>query len=93
MSELVQAGKIRSVGVCNFAGEQVARALRAFPKLATLQSPYSMLRRELELDTFPFCVQRGIGILRMAARTGRADWALHSGKPAQKRVARGAGAA
>lgn len=63
MDELVQEGKIRSVGICNFSGDQVHRAYAAYPKLATLQSPYSMLRRDLEIDTFQFCVHRGIGIL------------------------------
>lgn len=63
MDELVQAGKIRSVGICNYSGDQVKRAYAAYPKLATLQSPYSMLRRDLEIDTFHFCAHRGIGIL------------------------------
>jgi aryl-alcohol dehydrogenase-like predicted oxidoreductase len=63
MGELVHAGKIRSVGICNFAGDQVRRAHAAYPQLATLQSPYSMLRRDLETDTFHFCAHRGIGVL------------------------------
>jgi aryl-alcohol dehydrogenase-like predicted oxidoreductase len=63
MDELVKAGKIRSVGICNYAGDQVRRAYAAYPQLATLQSPYSMLRRDLETDTFHFCAHRGIGIL------------------------------
>lgn len=63
MDELVTAGKIRSVGICNYSGEQVKRAYAAYPKLATVQSPYSMLRRDLETDTFMFCAHRGVGIL------------------------------
>lgn len=63
MGELVKAGKIRSVGICNYAGDQVRRAHAAYPQLATVQSPYSMLRRDLETDTFHFCAHRGIGIL------------------------------
>jgi aryl-alcohol dehydrogenase-like predicted oxidoreductase len=63
MDDLVKAGKIRSVGICNYAGEQVRRAYAAYPRLATLQSPYSMLRRDLESDTFHFCNHHGIGIL------------------------------
>ena len=63
MDELVKAGKIRSVGICNYSGEQVRRAYAAYPQLATVQSPYSMLRRDLETDTFHFCAHRGIGIL------------------------------
>jgi aryl-alcohol dehydrogenase-like predicted oxidoreductase len=63
MDELVKAGKIRSVGICNYSGDEVRRAYNAYPQLATLQSPYSMLRRGLETDTFHFCTHRGIGIL------------------------------
>lgn len=76
MEELVKAGKVRQVGICNYAGEQVRRAHAAYPPLATLQSPYSMLRRDLEVDTFPYCAHRGIGILpywplEQGALTGR----------------------
>lgn len=63
MDNLVKAGKIRSVGICNYSGEQVRRAYAAYPKLATLQSPYSMLRRDHEADTFHFCNHHGIGVL------------------------------
>ena len=63
MQELVAAGKVRHVGICNYAGEQVRRAHAAMPALATLQSPYNMLRRDLETETFPYCVQHGISII------------------------------
>jgi aryl-alcohol dehydrogenase-like predicted oxidoreductase len=63
MQELVTAGKVRHVGICNYAGEQVRRAHAALPALATLQSPYNMLRHELETETFPYCVHHGIGII------------------------------
>jgi aryl-alcohol dehydrogenase-like predicted oxidoreductase len=63
MQELVTAGKVRHVGICNYAGEQVRRAHAAMPALATLQSPYNMFRRDLETETFPYCVHHGIGII------------------------------
>ena len=63
LAGLLRAGKIRSVGVCNFSVDQIRTAMTVIPQLAALQSPYSMLRRELEHDAFPFCVQRGIGII------------------------------
>jgi aryl-alcohol dehydrogenase-like predicted oxidoreductase len=63
MQELQKEGKIRSIGICNFAGRQVTEAHVALPSLATVQSPYSMLRRALEIDTFPYCVHHGIGVL------------------------------
>lgn len=63
LHEIVQAGKARYVGVCNYAGEQVRRAYAAFPDLATAQSPYNMFRRELEYETFPFCAEHGISVI------------------------------
>ena len=63
MQELVAAGKVRHVGICNYAGEQVRRAHAAMPALATLQSPYNMLRRDLETETFPYRVQHGVSII------------------------------
>lgn len=44
---LVDDGKIGHVGLCNYDAEAVRGARHAFP-LASLQTPYSMLRRELE---------------------------------------------
>lgn len=63
MEDLVRVGKVRYIGVCNYSCDDVRRAFEAFPKLVTLQSPYNMLRRKLEYDTFPFCVQHGISII------------------------------
>jgi aryl-alcohol dehydrogenase-like predicted oxidoreductase len=63
MQELVTAGKVRHVGICNYAGEQVRRAHAEMPALATLQSPCNMLHGDLETETFPYCVQHGIGII------------------------------
>ena len=59
MADLVEAGKIRSVGVSNFNAEQMRRAHAALEKrglpLAVNQMPYSLLHRKIEtsgvLDT------------------------------------------
>lgn len=63
LEDLRKEGTIRSIGICNFSGQQVVQAHAACAGLATLQSPYSILRRDQELDTFPYCAQNGIGIL------------------------------
>jgi aryl-alcohol dehydrogenase-like predicted oxidoreductase len=63
MHDLVAEGKVRAVGVCNYSGEQIRVAAAAFSDLASLQSPYSMLHRELELGTFPLCVHKGISVI------------------------------
>jgi aryl-alcohol dehydrogenase-like predicted oxidoreductase len=52
MADLVNAGKIRSVGVSNFNTEQMRRAHSALQKrglpLAVNQMPYSLLHRKIE---------------------------------------------
>jgi aryl-alcohol dehydrogenase-like predicted oxidoreductase len=54
MSELVQAGKIRSVGVSNFNVEQMRRAHKALAErglsLAVNQVEYSLLNRKIETN-------------------------------------------
>ena len=62
-TDLVPAARLRLIEGGVRAGDQVRRAYAAYSQLATLQSPYSMLRRDLETDTFHFCAHRGIGIL------------------------------
>ncbi len=54
MADLVEAGKIRSVGVSNFSAEYMRRAQAALQKrglpLATNQVRYSLLDRKIETD-------------------------------------------
>jgi aryl-alcohol dehydrogenase-like predicted oxidoreductase len=67
-ADLVQAGKIRYVGVSNFTGWQLQRALllgraRRVAEPATLQPQYNLLAREIEWELVPLCVDEGVGIL------------------------------
>jgi methylglyoxal reductase len=45
---LRDGGKIRHFGLCNYGSRPLAEALAYAPELASLQTPYSMLRREFE---------------------------------------------
>lgn len=45
---LRDGGKIRYFGLCNYASRPIEQALAYAPELASLQTPYSMLRREFE---------------------------------------------
>jgi aryl-alcohol dehydrogenase-like predicted oxidoreductase len=45
---LRDGGKIRYFGLCNYASRPLQQALAYAPDLASLQTPYSMLRREFE---------------------------------------------
>ena len=59
---LIQKGKIRAAGVCNYSSELVSEAIKSI-SLASNQVPYSMLRRDIETGIVPFCIERNIGIL------------------------------
>jgi aryl-alcohol dehydrogenase-like predicted oxidoreductase len=62
LEELVQEGKIRHVGVSNFDGEQLAAFSYTRP-VETLQPPYSLLRRDAEEDSLPYCMEHDVGVL------------------------------
>ena len=68
MEILIQQGKIRYVGVCNYQAWQVVQSLRmqdtlnAAP-LITIQHPYSLLNRGLEKEMFPMLRATGTGMM------------------------------
>lgn len=66
--DLVQAGKVRAVGVSNFLGWQLERTAfvaedRSWAPVVSLQPQYNLLTRDIELDSMPVCLERHIGIL------------------------------
>lgn len=62
MEKLHQEGKTRYIGVSNFNVEQMERAVQTAP-FHSLQPRYSLLDREIETETLPYCEAHGIGIL------------------------------
>lgn len=62
LAELQKAGKVRWIGVSNFDAEQIKRAEKIAP-VTSLQPPYSLLRREIEKGTLPYCERRGTGVI------------------------------
>lgn len=62
MVELQSAGKVRHIGVCNFSAAQLRRIAPIAP-VASLQPPYSMLRRDIESETLPYCGENRIGVV------------------------------
>ncbi|MBC8122278.1 MAG: aldo/keto reductase [Gemmatimonadaceae bacterium] len=62
MADLVKAGKVRYIGVSNFDVALLERIVPIHP-VASLQPPYSMVRRDIEADLLPFCREHGIGIV------------------------------
>ena len=55
-------GKIRHVGLCNYDVAGLTAA-RQYVPIVSLQSPYSMLRRELEHELLPYCQREQLGVL------------------------------
>jgi len=62
VAEAVKAGKIRYAGVSNFSVAQLERVGKIHP-VASLQPPYSMLRREAEAELLPYCGKHKIGVV------------------------------
>jgi aryl-alcohol dehydrogenase-like predicted oxidoreductase len=62
LAELKQQGKLRHIGVSNFTVEDL-KAAEAIAPVASLQPPYSMLRRAIEAEVLPYCLQTNIGVL------------------------------
>jgi len=62
MARLVKAGKVRYLGASNFTVAQMER-VQAIHPIASLQPPYSMLRRDIEPEILPFCARHHIGVV------------------------------
>jgi myo-inositol catabolism protein IolS len=62
LEALRSEGKIRAVGVCNFATEDLSDFL-AVGRCETNQLPYNLLWRVIEREIQPACAQHDIGIL------------------------------
>jgi len=65
MSDLQKQGKVRWIGVSNFSPEQMERAAK-FAPVTSVQSPYSLIRRQIEQDVLPHCLKHGIGVISYA---------------------------
>ena len=68
LDNLVHAGKVRYLGVSNYTGWQLAKALgmaerRGWERIASLQPQYSLIARDLELDLLPLCREDGLAVL------------------------------
>ena len=65
MEDLVDAGKIRFIGVCNFSRPQLEQALAASRKhkIVSNQVPYSLIDRNIEVELLPFCEAHGVAVI------------------------------
>ncbi len=68
LGELVEAGKVRQIGISNYTGWQVERTVWTARRLgvgpvASLQPQYNLLARDIELEILPACLENGLGLL------------------------------
>lgn len=62
VSRLIEQGKVRAAGVCNYSVEQVEEALKTVA-IVSHQVPYSMVNRRIEKDIIPQALEKGLSIL------------------------------
>jgi aryl-alcohol dehydrogenase-like predicted oxidoreductase len=62
MSRLVEAGKVRCLGLSEAAPETIRRAHAVHP-ITALQTEYSLWTREVEREILPLCRELGIGFV------------------------------
>src|SRR5258708_17548625 len=65
LAALKVEGKVRWIGVSNFNAAQIKRAEQIAP-VTSLQPPYSIIRRQIEAETLPYCEKQGIGVINYA---------------------------
>jgi aryl-alcohol dehydrogenase-like predicted oxidoreductase len=68
LDDAVRAGKIGYVGLSNYTGWQVQKAVdiadhRGLSRPVTLQPQYNLLVREIEWEIVPACLSGGLGLL------------------------------
>jgi aryl-alcohol dehydrogenase-like predicted oxidoreductase len=68
LDDLVHAGKVRYLGASNFAAWQLAKALglaalHRWEPFTAVQPQYSLVVRDIELDTIPLCRSDGLGVV------------------------------
>jgi aryl-alcohol dehydrogenase-like predicted oxidoreductase len=68
LTDLVRAGKVRYIGVSNFTGWQLMKALglselKGFERFVCLQPQYSLVERNIEREILPVCREEGLGVI------------------------------
>jgi aryl-alcohol dehydrogenase-like predicted oxidoreductase len=62
VAKLIEQGKVVCAGVCNYSAEEMMEAEK-YVEILTNQVPYSMVKRDIEKDVVPYCLEKGKGIL------------------------------
>ncbi len=62
LANLQREGKVRWIGVSNFNLDEL-RAVQHVAPVTSLQPPYSLIRRETEIELLPYCLSQSIGVI------------------------------
>ena len=62
VQRLIEQGKVRAAGVCNYTIELVDEALKTID-LASNQVPYSLINRSIEKNVLPQAIEKGLSII------------------------------
>src|SRR5690606_11570695 len=62
VGRLIEQGKVRAAGVCNYSVAQVEEALKSLP-IVSNQVPFSLVNRAIMNDVVPQALKKGLGIL------------------------------
>jgi aryl-alcohol dehydrogenase-like predicted oxidoreductase len=81
LADLRSEGKVRHIGVSNFDVPELER-LRPIAPVESLQPPYSLVRRGIENDILPYCLERDIGVIVYSPL----ESGLLSGKMTRERI-------
>jgi aryl-alcohol dehydrogenase-like predicted oxidoreductase len=73
--DLVRSGKVRYVGVSNFTGWQLMKALwlsdrHGWARFVCLQPRYNLVDRQIERELLPICRAEGLGVIPWAPLGG-----------------------
>lgn len=75
LDDLVRSGRVRYIGLCNFAAWQIAKALgvserKGLARFESLQMYYSIAGRDLEREVVPLAKDEGLAILPWSPLAG-----------------------
>ncbi len=75
LDDIVKSGRVRYIGLCNYAAWQIAKALgvserRAIARYQSLQMYYSIAGRDLEREVVPLAKEEGLAILPWSPLAG-----------------------
>lgn len=62
VAQLIKEGKVRYAGVCNYSAEQLEEANK-YVNVVSDQVPYSMVKRDIERDLVPYCIENGKSVI------------------------------